>query len=209
MSIADLIAPQIPLLRRYARALTGAQDSGDACVLAWLEGMVAEPSRFDRSAPAREESYRLFSRLWNQTPLTGPRSGVAAMHDRRLEAITPLLEKMPPESRAALIAEAAKKCLPWPPRLDSAEGWSILMGSDEGNIALILEGLRAADPKVKPDDARRLFATLDRVTRRGNPGLVARVVGCIFGRIDPNEEAPKTEAEGQDESTPPTDESSE
>jgi hypothetical protein len=50
MSLAREIAPHLPLLRRYARALTGAQASGDAFVAASLEAIVASPGGIpDRS----------------------------------------------------------------------------------------------------------------------------------------------------------------
>ena len=91
MALSELIAPQIPLLRRYARALSGSQESGDAYVLAWLETLVAEPQLFDSDAPPREECYRLFSRVWNAMPLNGEsRRPGAPLYERRLEAITPL-----------------------------------------------------------------------------------------------------------------------
>jgi CheY-like chemotaxis protein len=102
MTVSSLIGPQIPLLRRYARALSGSQESGDAYVAALLETILADPDIFDRAAEPREESYRLFSRVWNAVPLNGQRdveeqegkeaNGAAqpSMSDRRLEAITPL-----------------------------------------------------------------------------------------------------------------------
>jgi len=93
MSISSLIGPQIPLLRRYARALSGSQDSGDAYVAALLETLIADPSLFDRTADPREETYRLFSRIWNAVPLNGEGGAglaSASLPDRRLDAITPL-----------------------------------------------------------------------------------------------------------------------
>jgi DNA-directed RNA polymerase specialized sigma24 family protein len=44
MSITDQIGPHLPYLRRFARALCGTQDSGDAYVVATLETLVADPS---------------------------------------------------------------------------------------------------------------------------------------------------------------------
>ena len=92
MSISSMIGPQIPLLRRYARALSGSQPSGDAYVAALLEALLADPHLFDREADPREETYRLFSRIWNAMPLNGQLgAGVAAtLPEKRLEAITPL-----------------------------------------------------------------------------------------------------------------------
>ena len=43
MSKAQIIEQHLPFLRRYARALTGSQSSGDAYVVATLEAMVADP----------------------------------------------------------------------------------------------------------------------------------------------------------------------
>jgi len=91
MSVTSLIAPQIPLLRRYARALSGSQKSGDAYVVALLETLVADQNLFDRAVDPREELYRVFSRIWNAMPLNGSDVPMAvAAHDRRLDAITPL-----------------------------------------------------------------------------------------------------------------------
>ena len=93
MTISSLVGPQIPLLRRYARALSGSQESGDAYVAALLETLLADPDTYDCAAEPREESYRLFSRVWNAVPLNGLGEGKpspASVPDRRLEAITPL-----------------------------------------------------------------------------------------------------------------------
>ena len=44
MPISDRIGPHLPALRRYARALTGTQSSGDAYVAATLETILIDPS---------------------------------------------------------------------------------------------------------------------------------------------------------------------
>ena len=44
MSLAQQVAPHIPLLRRFSRALTGSQQSGDAYVMALLEALIADPN---------------------------------------------------------------------------------------------------------------------------------------------------------------------
>ncbi|MEQ1696345.1 MAG: response regulator [Hyphomicrobiaceae bacterium] len=46
MSLAELIAPELPYLRRFARAISGSQDSGDARVVAMLEALVSDHSLF-------------------------------------------------------------------------------------------------------------------------------------------------------------------
>nr|HEV8012232.1 response regulator [Bradyrhizobium sp.] len=47
MSRSQLVAEHLPLLRRYARALTGSQPSGDAYVGAMLEALLQDPTLLD------------------------------------------------------------------------------------------------------------------------------------------------------------------
>jgi CheY-like chemotaxis protein/DNA-directed RNA polymerase specialized sigma24 family protein len=65
MSISQDIAPYLPQLRRFARTLSGSQDSGDAYVVAVLEALVADPSIFPEQLPPRLGLYRLFLQIWN------------------------------------------------------------------------------------------------------------------------------------------------
>ncbi|MCO4054065.1 MAG: response regulator [Bosea sp.] len=65
MSIAREIASYLPYLRRYARALTGSQHSGDAYVAATLEAVVADPSVFPSELPGRIAVYKLFVQMWS------------------------------------------------------------------------------------------------------------------------------------------------
>ena len=46
MTLSTRIAPLLPLLRRYARAVTGSQNAGDAYVAATLEALIADVSAF-------------------------------------------------------------------------------------------------------------------------------------------------------------------
>ena len=69
MSIANLVGPQLPLLRRYARALTGSQTSGDAYVAAMLETLIADPSIFNADADPRVESYRVMKLQLSWEPM--------------------------------------------------------------------------------------------------------------------------------------------
>lgn len=64
MSLAATLKPHLPYLRRYARALTGSQKSGDAFVKATLEAIVAEPSSLDENATPRVQLYKIFHRIW-------------------------------------------------------------------------------------------------------------------------------------------------
>ena len=93
-SLSQEIAPHLPYLRRYARALTGSQTSGDAHVTACLEAIVAEPSIFDRSDGVKVGLYRLFQELWHGLQLDGdaedrPVSSGEETARERLAAMTP------------------------------------------------------------------------------------------------------------------------
>lgn len=100
MSIASAISPHLPFLRRYARALTGDQSSGDNYVAATLEAIVADPKSFGEPADMRTALYAAFSRIWQSIPL-----------NMRGEAPSPSWEQsarrhlssLPPKSRQAFL----------------------------------------------------------------------------------------------------------
>lgn len=64
MSLAIQIAPHLPFLRRFSRALTGDQHSGDAYVAALLESIIADPTGYDATPDVKLSLYRSFCRLW-------------------------------------------------------------------------------------------------------------------------------------------------
>src|SRR5690606_24256947 len=65
MSLADQIAPLLPHLRRYARALTGSQKRGDAYVRSLLEAIIADESIIDRQFDPRVGLYHAFHAIWS------------------------------------------------------------------------------------------------------------------------------------------------
>lgn len=93
MNLSNVIAPHIPLLRRYARALTGSQRSGDAYVAATLQTLIDDRSAFDMSLPPRVALYRVFHVIWgssNIEPSPPETHGLAAKAQERLRSLTPL-----------------------------------------------------------------------------------------------------------------------
>jgi CheY-like chemotaxis protein len=64
-SFRDSFAPHLPYLRRYARALTGSQKSGDNFVRASLEALAVAPGMLDQANPAGVELFRLFHAFWS------------------------------------------------------------------------------------------------------------------------------------------------
>ena len=90
MSLAESIAPHLPYLRRFARALTGSQESGDAYVVAVLETLVSDPSSFPPGLTPRIGLYNCFLKVWNSIRLNQDTAPAAkSQADRSLEAITP------------------------------------------------------------------------------------------------------------------------
>ncbi len=69
MSIAAKITPHLPYLRRFGRALTGSQESGDAYVVALLETYIAEPDTFKDDEEPRVALYNSFLKIWNSVDL--------------------------------------------------------------------------------------------------------------------------------------------
>src|SRR5580704_16104703 len=53
MSMTQTLAPHLPYLRRYARALTGSQTSGDAHVRAALQALLTGDQALAEGAPPR------------------------------------------------------------------------------------------------------------------------------------------------------------
>ncbi|MGF7056022.1 CheY-like chemotaxis protein [Bosea sp. OAE752] len=92
MTIAKEIAPYLPYLRRFARALSGTQTSGDAHVVAMLEALIADPSSFPRDLDPRIGLYRTFLKLWSSVGIDTRETVVELGNspaERNLEALTP------------------------------------------------------------------------------------------------------------------------
>lgn len=67
MSLTARVAAHLPYLRRYARAVTGTQTSGDAYVAAVLEALIADISIFPKGGDDRVSLYKLFVTLFDTT----------------------------------------------------------------------------------------------------------------------------------------------
>jgi len=70
MGYAELAAPHLPFLRRFARALTGSQKSGDAYVVALLETLANDPDGLaEVKASPRIGIYKMLCSLWQSVGL--------------------------------------------------------------------------------------------------------------------------------------------
>ncbi len=71
MTTSQSLGQHLPYLRRYARALSGSQASGDAYVAATLEALVEDPKILEGDTSTRVALYRLFTKIWNSVGLNG------------------------------------------------------------------------------------------------------------------------------------------
>jgi DNA-directed RNA polymerase specialized sigma24 family protein len=100
MSLGQDLAPHLPFVRRYARALTGTQQHGDAYVRATLEAIVAAPGDFPRDVDVRLGLYRTFQRIWDSVNEDDADPEEA---DANVGIANARLAKITPRSRQALL----------------------------------------------------------------------------------------------------------
>lgn len=86
MSLTARVAAHLPYLRRYARAVTGSQTSGDAYVAAVLEALIADVSMFPDSGDDRVSLYKLFVALFDTTSIDIPPISSPFAWERRAAA---------------------------------------------------------------------------------------------------------------------------
>ena len=65
MDLSHSIAADLPFLRRYARALTGNQTTGDRYAAATLEAILADPSLYHTNISPRAALFRTFHVIWS------------------------------------------------------------------------------------------------------------------------------------------------
>jgi CheY-like chemotaxis protein len=103
MLLSTQIAAQIPYLRRYARALTGSQASGDAYVMTLLEAIVEDPEILPRGLEGRVALYKIFSNLWSSVvPKNGPHAEDANFNQHDFAHFT-LVAQLSPLSRQVVL----------------------------------------------------------------------------------------------------------
>ena len=106
MSLGQQLAPHLPFLRRYGRALTGSQEHGDRYVRATLEAIVAAPGEFPRDVDPRLGLYRTFQAIWNSTNIDDDRALASGGTEGQEAIARARLAKMTPLSRQALLLTA-------------------------------------------------------------------------------------------------------
>jgi len=85
-TLSAAIAPHLPYLRRYARAVSGSQSSGDAMVAAVLEAIIADISVFPKASSERVALYKLFAKLYTPISQRIPAEGQQPAWERKAAA---------------------------------------------------------------------------------------------------------------------------
>ncbi|MGH7023078.1 MAG: response regulator [Caulobacteraceae bacterium] len=104
MSLSTRLAPHLPYIRRYARALTGDQATGDAYVRASLEALAAGGQALNDALPPRAALYQVFHAVWQST------GAKLETYDSDTEPRSPSerLMRIAPRSRQAFLLTAVE-----------------------------------------------------------------------------------------------------
>lgn len=95
MSLSARIAPHLPYLRRFARASTGSQASGDALVAATLEAIIADVSVVPDLSSDRISLYRVFTKLFTSIDIRIPESTTVPAWESRASANLSTIAPLP------------------------------------------------------------------------------------------------------------------
>lgn len=84
------VANLLPYLRRYARALTGSQTSGDSYAAATLEALLTDRSVFEEGYSDKVALFRTFHLIWSSAgaPVEVEDDGIAQRAQRHLAKLT-------------------------------------------------------------------------------------------------------------------------
>ena len=190
MSLLARLAPHLPYVRRYARALTGDQQTGDAYVRVALEALAAGERSLQPDMTPRVALYHVFHAIWCTTGAqleTSPEDQGGAVSDdasRRLMRIAPrsrqaflltALEGFTPSEASQILeadfSEVEQLIADAQTEIDAELATEVLIIEDEPVIAADIEALvRELGHKVIDIAATRGEA-LDVVARR-QPGLI-------------------------------------
>lgn len=108
MSLLARLAPHLPYVRRYARALTGDQSTGDNYVRVALEALAAGEQQLPPEMTPRVALYHVFHAIWSST---GARLEDESGLDGREDASRRLM-RISPRSRQAFLLTALEGFTP-------------------------------------------------------------------------------------------------
>ena len=144
MSLGQELAPHLPFLRRYARALTGSQTHGDNFVRATLEAIVAAPDDFPRDVDPRLGLYRTFHAIWSSANIEESRAMQRRVRPIPKASPQARLSRITPLSRQALLLTAMEGFTP--------EDAGYLIGATPEEVeALVAEALAEIERQTRAE----------------------------------------------------------
>ncbi|HYA79754.1 MAG TPA: response regulator [Methylocystis sp.] len=108
MPLSKEIAPHLPYLRRYARALTGSQASGDAYVVSTLEAIIEDPKAFPTDHGVRAGLYKVFSQLWSSLAINCAEGAIDEASPHEFSSVERNLAALTPRSRQAFLLKSVE-----------------------------------------------------------------------------------------------------
>jgi CheY-like chemotaxis protein len=141
MSLLARLAPHLPYVRRYARALTGDQTTGDHYVRVALEALAAGDRVLESSLTPRVALYHVFHAIWGTS---GAQLESPADEDRAEADATRRLMRIAPRSRQAFLLTALEGFTP-------TEAAQILGASFSEVEMLIAEAQAEIDAELATD----------------------------------------------------------
>ena len=92
-TVVNELKNHLPYARRFARALSGTQDSGDAYILQTLEALVSDRSILAQHDSSKKALYATFLRLWNSMEVNkatdaAPSDAATMSADKNLQALS-------------------------------------------------------------------------------------------------------------------------
>ncbi len=135
MGLLERLAPHLPYMRRYARALTGEQSAGDAYVRATLEAIAAGEAALPANQTPRVALYQVFHTIWGGTGAQLETAG------DEIDDPSRRLLRIPPRSRQAFLLTALEGFNP-------AEAAQILGASNSEVESLIAEAQAEIDAEL-------------------------------------------------------------
>ena len=109
MSVSTRIAPHLPYLRRFARAVCGSQSTGDAYVAATLEALIADISIFPQTSSDRVSLYQLFVSIFSSVTINIKADENLSGWEKRASAN---LSAVPPLARQAFLLTTVEEFTP-------------------------------------------------------------------------------------------------
>jgi len=138
MSLLARLAPHLPYVRRYARALTGDQTTGDNYVRVALEALAAGDRQLEADYSPRVALYHVFHAIWQSS---GARLESPAADTGAAENAGQRLMRIAPRSRQAFLLTALEGFTP-------TEAAQILGTNFEEVERLIAEAQREIDAEL-------------------------------------------------------------